>query len=295
MSHHFRSLKSLEASLGELGIKYLPNYFKPLEEIIRLANIGTVVEIYVGRMILISIIAFLASFFSIFIDSMVILKLPMPFSLLGGFLTGLSLASLVLTIFHSYPYNILSQKRNSIEANLPFALMHMSAIAVSGVPPTIMFKLIAEAKEYGGVSEEARMIIRNIEVFGMDPTAAIKQVAERTPSSSFRQFLSSFVSTIETGGDLIRFLENLANEAMAEYRIRRQRYTEILSTYADIYTAILIAAPLFFISILSILGMLGGKIMGLSITDAIRLGIYGFIPLLNIVFILFVHLTQPPV
>ncbi|MBU5678321.1 MAG: type II secretion system F family protein [Candidatus Aenigmatarchaeota archaeon] len=288
-------ISKIEATLGDIGVKYLPNYFKPLEEIIRIANIGILFERYVGRMIFISIIAFLTSFFTISLGLFFILKLQALYSIIGGFLIGISLASLIITIFHSYPYQILTQKRNSIEANLPFALMHMSAIAASGVPPTTMFKLISETEEYGKVSEEAKMIMRNIETFGMDPKTAIKQVADRTPSDSFRHFLYSFISTIETGGDMRKFLENIAKEAINDYRLKREKYLQALATYADIYTGILIAAPLFFISILSIIGMLGGTIAGLTISDAMRLGIYAFVPLLNIVFILFLHLTQPQV
>lgn len=288
-------INKIETRLGDFGIKYFPNYFKPLEEIIRIANIGILFERYVGRMILISLISFIISFSLISYGLIFILKLSVLYSLIGGFLIGISLAFIIITIFHSYPYQVLTQKRNSIEANLPFALLHMSAIAASGAPPTIMFKLISETEEYGKVSEEARMIIRNIETFGMDPKTAMKQVADRTPSDSFRQFLYSFISTIETGGDLRKFLENVANEAMNDYRLKRERYLQALSMYADIYTGILIAAPLFFISILSIMGMLGGTIAGLTITDAMRLGIYAFVPLLNIVFILFLHLTQPQI
>lgn len=288
-------ISRIEAKLGDFGVKYFPNYFKPLEEIIRIANIGILFERYVGRMILVSIIAFLASSLVISLGLVLHFKIQLLYSIIGGFLVGITLAFIIITIFHSYPYQVLTQKRNSIEANLPFALMHMSAIAASGVSPIIMFKLISETEEYGKVSEEAKIIIRNIENFGMDPKTAIRQVADRTPSESFRHFLYSFISTIETGGDIRKFLENISREAINDYRLKREKYLQALSTYADIYTGILIAAPLFFISILSVMNMIGGTIAGLTISDAMRLGIYLVVPLLNIFFILFLHLTQPQI
>ena len=57
----------------------------------------------------------------------------------------------------------------------------------------------------------------------------------------------------------------------------------------------LIAAPLFFISILAVMALIGGQIFGLGIPLAMRLGVYLLIPLLNTMFLLFVHYTHPTV
>ncbi len=288
-------LKKLIIKLSDFGLKRFPSYFKPLEEIIRLANIGILFEVYVGLMIFVSLLGFLITFISIFIGSIIILKLPIIFSLIGSLIFGLSIAFIVLTIFHSYPYRVLSTRKSSIEANLPFAINHMAAIAASGIPPLTMFRLVAEVEEYGKLADEVRLILRNATAFGMDFITAVKQVAERTPSEQFREFLYSFISTIESGGDLKRFLEGASREAIMDYRLKRERYVQLLSTYADFYTALLIAAPLFFVSILSIVSMLGGTLMGLPASLLIQAGIYIFLPLLNFVFILFLHLTQPSV
>jgi uncharacterized membrane protein len=58
---------------------------------------------------------------------------------------------------------------------------------------------------------------------------------------------------------------------------------------------VLIAAPLFFISILSVMSMIGGELFGMSIPMAMNMGIYVLIPLLNILFVLFIHFTQPSI
>jgi len=288
-------LKKLIIKLSEFGLKRFSSYFKPLEEIIRLSNIGILFEVYVGLMIFLSLLGFFLTFFSMFFGSIIFLKLPIIFSLIGSLIVGLSVAFIVLTIFHSYPYRVLSNRKSSIEANLPFAINHMAAIAASGVPPLIIFRLVAEVEEYGKLADEIRLILRNATAFGMDLITAVKQVAERTPSEQFKEFLYSFISTIETGGDLKRFLVEASREAIMDYRLKRERYAQLLSTYADFYTTLLIAGPLFFVSILSIVSMLGGTLMGLPMDLLIQVGVYIFIPLLNFAFILFLHLTQPSV
>jgi flagellar protein FlaJ len=288
-------LKKLIIKLSEFGLKRFSSYFKPLEEIIRLSNIGILFEVYVGLMIFLSLLGFFLTFFSMFFGSIIFLKLPIIFSLIGSLIVGLSVAFIVLTIFHSYPYRVLSNRKSSIEANLPFAINHMAAIAASGVPPLIIFRLVAGVEEYGKLADEIRLILRNATAFGMDLITAVKQVAERTPSEQFKEFLYSFISTIETGGDLKRFLDEASREAIMDYRLKRERYAQLLSTYADFYTTLLIAGPLFFVSILSIVSMLGGTLMGLPMDLLIQVGVYIFIPLLNFAFILFLHLTQPSV
>lgn len=288
-------LNELVLRASEFGLQNFPEYFGPLKEEIRYANLGVIFEVYVGRMILISVASSLAVFIHMSIMLTLFAGLPLWFTIPGAFLIASIVGVLILLVFHSYPYQVLSTKKASIEANLPFALNHMTAIASSGVPPATMFRLLMGIKEYGQVSDEAALIVRNMETFGMDMMTAIRQVANTTASDKFREFLYSIISTIETGGDLKRFLKNITQESLFEYKLKREKYLETLMTYADFYTAVLIAAPLFFISILSVMAMIGGTVGGMSIIDLMKLGIYAFIPLLNIAFIAFIHMTQPDI
>ncbi len=287
--------KKTVRKFSKFGLKYFSNYLKPLKEEIRESGIGTLYEIYVGKMFFFSFLSSLLIFFYVLAI----------FTLLGGFtffissVSGLIIALIsffaILTVFHSYPFHMSTNKKISIESNLPFAMNHSAAIAASGAPPSVMFKLLSAIPEYGEISKESGKIMRNISMFGMDTVSAIRDVADRTPSIDFRQYLYGIVSSIETGGDLKSYLEGSAKNALFTYELKRERFLNTLSTYADFYTAVLIAAPLFFVSILSIMSLIGGQILGMDITTAMRLGIYLVIPLLNIGFILFVHYTQPTV
>lgn len=285
-------LKSLVRYFGGIGIKHFPEYLAPLKDELRQSNMGVLYELYVGKMILNAILSFFVVFVFVF-ASFLFFNVPFTITVISAILGAITLSFVILTLYHSYPFHLITSKRNNIESNMPFAINHIAAIAASGVPPFVMFKLIANIVEYGQISKEARRVVRNVETFGMDINTAIKNVAETTSSSKFRQFLFGIVSTIETGGDLRTYLENSSKEALFEYRLIREKYIQTLSTYADFYTAVLIAAPLFFISTLSVMSLIGGSIFGLSIPNAIKIGVYVFIPLLNVVFIMFIHYTQP--
>jgi len=285
-------IKDFMRHAGNYATRRFPSYTSPLKEEIHKSNLNVLYEMYVGKMVFFSILAFTVSFIFILV-MFTFFGVALWFTLIGAILVSVAMGFVILTLYHSYPFHLINSRRNSIDSNMPFAINHIASIAASGVPPFVAFKLIANVKEYGEISNEARRIVRNVEAFGMDLITAIGNVASRTPSPKFGQFLSSVISTIETGGDLKKFLENSAKEALFDYRLVREKYMQTLSTYADFYTAVLIAAPLFFISTLSVMSLVGGSIMGMSIPDAMRIGIYVLIPLLNIVFIMFIHFTQP--
>ncbi len=232
-------------------------------------------------------VSFFVFFFLTFLEFSLIPKIF--FSIGGGIFSGL--ISFLLAI--SYPMIRAQSRRRDIETNLPFAITHMSAIASSGVPPSTMFRLLTGFEEYGEISKEAKKIVQNIDVLGLDITSAIREVAKKTPSESFKQFLEGIATTIDTGGDLHAYLKKESEKAMFDYKIRREKFLQTLSTYADFYTAVLIAAPLFLVAILSVMSMIEGKVWGLEIKDIMWLGIFVGIPAVNTLFLAFIHFTQP--
>jgi flagellar protein FlaJ len=266
--------------------------FVRLRKNIQNSGLGIVPDIYLGRMLYFTVLAFgLTIVYSTIVLWVLGAGLAAPF--FGLFASVIS-GAVIFLMFYSYPSYLFTIRTRSIEANLPFAANHMGALAASGVPPHVIFRMLTDANEYGEIANEARRIVRNVDLFGMDVVSAVRQVAERTPSPQLRSLLMGIASTITTGGDMRQHLQQAARETLSEYRTKRKRYLSTLGTYADFYVGVLIAAPLFFVSVLSMLAIIGGQIAGLSIPAIITLGIYVVIPLLNIIFILFVHLTQPP-
>ncbi len=287
-------MKALVRMFSRIGIKYFSFYVTPLKETIKKSNLSMLYDIYIGKMIL----AALVTFFGVLVAGFVIgaaTGLQFALSLIFSLIAALVCSVFVMVIFQTYPFQVLRANRRSIETNMPFAINHIAAISSSGVSPYVMFKLMSNIKEYGEISKECARVVRNIDIFGMAITTSVKNVANRTPSGEFKKFLLSTVSIIETGGNLQKYLESASKESMFEYKLKRESYLQTLSMYADIYTAVLIAAPLFFVSVLSIMALVGGQVLGLDVPTALRLGIYGIIPIMNLAFLAFIHYTQPSV
>ncbi|MCX6709338.1 MAG: type II secretion system F family protein, partial [Candidatus Woesearchaeota archaeon] len=224
-----------------------------------------------------------------------ILYNPIYLSILKGLGIGLAASISSFTFFYSYPALEVKRRIRSIKANMPFAVNHMAAVSAAGTPPITIFNLIAKTKEYEEISREFEKIVDYIEVFGFDSTTAIRAVSSTTPYPEFKEMLEGLVSAIQSGADTKAFLKQKSSESMNSYRLELQKYNETLTTYSDIYTGVLIAAPLFFVITLTLVNLLGGKVGGLNITTVMLLGTYMIIPGLNIIFLLFLQASQPEV
>ncbi|MDI6806802.1 MAG: type II secretion system F family protein [Candidatus Aenigmarchaeota archaeon] len=235
--------------------------------------------------------SFLAFFFSIPITFLVTSYFGIPF--LQKILFLILIPLLVFFVWFVYmcfhPLHKAGGRRRNIETNLPFVLTHMGSIAESGIPPHYIFKLVSRFKEYGEIAKEMEKIDRNIESFGLDPVSAAKEVANRTPSEALKEILFGFTSTIEAGGSVTTYLREAGKEALFKWRMRRERFLGQLSTYAEIYVGVLIAAPLFMVSIFATMAMVQPVVAGIHVLELMKISIYGLIPALNLGFLLFLR------
>jgi len=203
---------------------------------------------------------------------------------------SLALPVVVGMAFFAYPFSQASSIQSKINNELPFVAMHMSAIAGSGVEPTRVFSIIATSKDYPATSIEIRKLINQINFYGYDLITALKETAKSTSSKNLANLLNGMATTIASGGDLRFYLDKSASNTLLDYKLSRERYVEVSGTYADIYTGLLIAAPLIFMLILSIIGS-----MGIGGIDPGTLGIIGIFAIiaLNIGFIVFLKVSAP--
>jgi flagellar protein FlaJ len=243
---------------------------------------------YMCATMLTSVVAFLFGVAGLFIIFNFIQVQLMTRTILFIFLPA-GLAILCFAFFNYYPIQKVDSKRKNIEINLPFVVTHMGAIAESGVPPYMIFKLLGEFEEYGEVSKEMKKLVRNIDTFGVDPMTAIKDLAERTPSKEFKQILLGVVSATESGGDVKSYLKLSGEQALFNWKIKREKFLQQLSAYAEFYTGILIAAPLFIISLFSVMGMISPELGGIPILTLTKLSIWILVPVLNLAFLAFLR------
>jgi flagellar protein FlaJ len=256
------------------------------------ANIHILLKAYIAITYLSTVLAYAVSLIVTIFLSLILVEDVVLFIYYVMFIPVLA-ASFVFVLFYVYPSQRYRSARKSIDNNLPFALIHMDSIASSGIPTEFMFELLGNLKEYGDVSKQARLVVRNIKTFGMSSVSAINDVAERTPSPGFKQVLTGISSTTAKGGNLSAFLKEMADKSLFEYRIKREQYVKTLSSFADIYTAVMIAAPLMMLSVLVMMNIIGGDVFGMTIPGTINLMTFVLVPIMNVAFLAFIHMKYP--
>ncbi|MBS3171113.1 type II secretion system F family protein [Candidatus Woesearchaeota archaeon] len=272
--------------------KQHPKLFNDLSLLLRLGDIKMLSKTYISIALFSSILAGIGSFllFLLYVAAS-------GGNILLGLIKAVPISFLVLLItpalFYFYPYTTIGNRKKAIKNDLPFVIIHMAAIAGSGALPASIFNLILNSGEYKGLEGEIRKIVNYVNLFGYDLSTALKAVSLTTPSPEFKDLLTGIIATTEGGGDLRAYLSGKAVDALSTYRLERKKYVESLATYSDMYTGILIAAPLLFMTTLAIINVIGGSIGGLSVKTISIAGTYLIIPFLNIIFLVFLSIIQP--
>lgn len=159
-------------------------------------------------------------------------------------------------LFYVYPSNRASGRKKELDYLLPFATIYLATTS-SGSPPLTMFKVLSKFEEFGEINKEAKRIVRDVELFGMNLRDALQKVASRSPSENFKELLWGVNSIIESGGNLSTFLHEKARIFMDDYKRRLNEYSDTLSTMIEIYLTLVIVGSIFFIVMTSIMGLFG--------------------------------------
>lgn len=286
------------SEIGEIANKYAkgyadyltntyPDFFSFMFKDFKKVEMEMLSRTYVSMMLFFTVLSFplIFLFFLIlnFAFNLSILAI-LAISIIGGILTFIG--------FYFYPSSLIKDKREKITLELPFALVHMSAVAGSGAQPISIFELIAESQEYPELRKEIKKILNYVNLFGYNLSNALRNVAGTTPSPEFKELLNGMISTIETGGDLKGYLKEKADESLNTYRLDRNKQVEALATYSEVYTTILVASPLLLLVTLAIINAIGGKIGGMDVKLIAWIGVLGALPLLNIGFMFFISASQ---
>ena len=277
---------------GNLFKKYVEpqlTHSRNIHQDLRLANIPIMLREYISMVYLSAVLAFVISIpVSILLAFLILGEILL--SLLVGVIAAAIASTATFFLALEYPAMIASDRKRSIDNNLPFATLYMNTIAGTGAPPDLMFKLLSEFKEYGEVSKEAQSIVEDLEVMGQDVQVALERAAERTPSTDFKDLLWSMTTTIVRGGDMKALLQAKSNLLMDAYRRKMDEYTNDLSMYVEIYITLIIVGSIFSIVMLTIMGAISGFE---SLKAIQQILVFVFLPVASIAFIVLLKLTSP--
>ena len=279
--------------LGGKTAKLLP-LFKDLDTNLEKSNIKINFKAYVSLTILSSLMASISTLILAPIIFHFLLGMPMLSALLFGL--GISMLSGAFTIigFYLYPIYKADNLKRKLEDELPFTTGYMTVLAGSGVTPEKIFLSIARMDVPLAITEESRRIVRDVELFGIDIISALERASKRSPSEKFKNFLEGFIATIHSGGNLVSYLTERSRQYMELKKVALKKFADTLSILSEFYVAVLVAGPLLFVVMLSVMSMLGGG--GIGILDPkllLYLLTYIGIPISSIIFIIILDVISP--
>lgn len=292
---------SNKAFMGQAEELLAKGYFRGLSLALRRANFDIMPSSYIAMTLLTTLLSVFAALILLAIVSFFEVSLSWPVLSLSGqnFLLRflkfiwIPIAIPIATFMSIYFYPEI--ERDSIEGHidqeLPFAVVHMSAIAGSGISPVEIFKIIGTSGDYPYLRKEMRKVINQLNLYGYDIITALSNVARATPSTKLAELLSGIATTLYSGGDLPKFFERRSRTLLTSYRLEREKYTKVAETFMDMYISVIIAAPMILMIILILISIqgIGPKLSPFQMSILISAAI----AFLNVLFLGFLHLKQP--
>jgi len=199
----------------------------------------------------------------------------------------------LVTFVLMYFYPSLERKSLGIKINqeLPFATIHMASISGSLLEPSKIFKIIITTQDYPEIEKQFIKIMNELNLYGYNLVSALRNVAFNSPSERFSDLLNSLATTINSGGDLQDFFEERAESLLFDYRLEREKENKTAETFMDIYISVVIAAPMILMLLLMMIKVSG---LGLDLSiPSITLIMILSVSIINIVFLVFLHLKKP--
>ncbi len=200
----------------------------------------------------------------------------------AGLLLFIIVQQTVFFIYTSIPTIKASIRKSAIDLSLPHAVIYLYALSRGGMNMLDIFRsLSAYSKIYGTAAEEFGNIVRDIEYFNHDLPTALRNASIRTPSEKFKDFLDGMDSVIISGGNITTYLKSKSQQYQFIAVREQKNFIETLGVLAEVYISVFVAGPLFLITILVILGLIGP-----GATELLYLLVYAIIPIGTLIFML---------
>jgi flagellar protein FlaJ len=279
--------------LGERTASLLP-LFKDVDVNLQRSGVKISFKGYVSLALLTTLVASFSVLIVVPLISLLVFRLAPLMILL--YTAGATLFAGAFSIigFYLYPIVKADSAKRSLEEGLPFTTGYLSILAGAGVPPTQMFRSLANIDASLAICQEAKNIVRDVELFGVDAISALESASMRTPSEKFKELLEGFIATIHSGGDLNKYLSDRSSQYMRLKRIALRRLGDTLGVLAEFYVVLLVAGPLIMVVMLAVMAMLGGGMPGLLNPKLLlNLLTYVGIPVGSAIFLIMLDIVSP--
>ena len=274
-------------------VKFMHPKLRSLEKSIKQSMMPIPFEVYVSSMVFFSMIAGVCGIIMGIAAWQFINIQPASVGFLLPLITGLMLFGMTFGVLQIIPSFRVKNRAAKLSEEIPHFIGYMSTLATSGLTLEGIFKAIAKEETDEDIVKDARFIVRNIDILGMDLITAIKDLIHRTPVGPYSELLDGAIITVLTGGDLKEYFNATAKVQLEEKKMLMQKTTESLGSVAEIYTILLIVFPLLAVIMLSIMGIMSPSLGGFDLLTLMNILTFGVIPLSGVLMLIMMDTMVP--
>jgi len=279
--------------MGNKTVRFMP-LFKDLDQTLQKSGLKINFKAYVSLIILSSLLITLSVAVLLPVLLVFVFNMPLGSALLFGFGGALFTCAFTVIGFYLYPVYCADKHKRELDDELPFTTGYMAILANAGVSPEKIFYSLSNLNVPLAASAEAKEVVKNINLFGLDVISALEKASSRTPSEKFRDAIEGIISTIHTGGNLGGFLRQKFKTAMKLKKLSLKKYSDSLSVLSEVYVALLLTGPLLLVIMVSVMSVLGGGGLGILSPDLLlSLLTYLLIPVCVVIFLIILDSTSP--
>ncbi len=274
-------------------VQFLYPKFRPLEKSLKESMMPIPYEVYVSSMVFFSMIAAIGGgivgiIVALFVNVQpAILEYLIPVGAAVGF------GAITLAMLQMIPAMRVKSRSSKLMEEIPHFIGYISTLATSGLSLEGIFKAIAREESNEEMVKDSQLIVRNLDIMGMDLITAVTDLIHRTPSGPYSELLEGAIITAQSGGDLKEYFNATAKVQLEEKKMLMARTTESLGAVAEIYTILLIVFPLLAVIMLSIMGIMSPSLGGFDLVTLINILTFAVIPLCGILMLVMMDSMVP--
>ena len=264
-----------------LAYRYFGNLSEKLSQKLNLWGILQFANIQISPVGYCSVFFFYLLFFSIPISiGLFFFMVLMNFNL---FFIPFSFSPIFFFIFlfFSYPRIKAHLRSVSLTAEFPFLATYLGMMGAVGISPYKAFERLSKQNIFKASRREGEIIVREKVIFSKEPISALENSVKYNPSREFRDYLSSYLRIIKTGGDAIGYLVDYSFKMIEWMRLLLKDYSESVRLYGDLMIALFVFIPIGFFSIIFLMAIEQGiffmKAYGFIIAPLCGFGLFAII------------------
>ncbi len=264
--------------IGEILIRFFPG----LREAIDRSELQTTARDYVAQGVKHTVIVFLSLYaVAQLVFLPYIVRFPgVEFFFIFGWFAPLSLisGSIVLISYIAYPYIRKIYLSSKISSALLSIMAFLYALSSSGTSFDDMMEFIVQSfDKQESIAFMKYLYYRN--VMGWDASKALKRAAERCPNVELGNILELISNAMIITEDITPMIETLYTKTLSEKRLELESKINSLTFLSEIYISLMVVLPVLAITMLVIIAMMGGVLVGINPVILTSLVVYLLLPL----------------